>query len=361
MADPQPTAARISPADYEREAAAVLAPGALSYFAGGAGDEITLRDNQAAWNRLALKPKVLVGAGVRDPSVTVLGRRRPHPLIVAPMAFQRLAHPDGEIATATGAAAADALMCLSTLATTAPAALAAAVPDAGRWFQLYVFSDRGVSAALVEEARENGYEALVLTVDLPIIGVRDRELRDGSHASGALVAAAAAAGATGAMTVADFTALIDPALNWRDVERFIANSPLPVIVKGILDPGDAKLAADVGAAGVVVSNHGGRQLDTVLSGADALAAVVETVGDRLEVLVDGGIRRGTDVVKALALGASAVMVGRPVLWGVAVDGPAGVTAVLEMILRELDVALALVGSPRAAELDSTFVTRGPWA
>jgi 4-hydroxymandelate oxidase len=357
--EPQPPL--VSLADYELAAADRLDPGALAYYAGGAGDEITMRDNIAAWGRVAIAPRMLVGVGRRDPSVTVLGQRRPHPLIVAPMAFQRLADRDGEIATARGAARAGAVMCLSTLGTTSAPALAESAPECGRWFQLYVFADRGVSRELVAQAVEHGYEALVVTVDLPVLGFRERERRTGVHAATAdAVASAVAAGARGVMTPADFAALVDPDLTWHDIERFAAESPLPVLVKGVLTAGDARLAVEHGARGVIVSNHGGRQLDTVLASADALPAIVDAVGDRLDVLVDGGIRRGTDVLKALALGARAVLVGRPVLWGLALDGADGVTRVLQLLLTELDNALALAGAPRAAELDPSFVMPAPW-
>jgi isopentenyl diphosphate isomerase/L-lactate dehydrogenase-like FMN-dependent dehydrogenase len=358
----QQTNLLISVADYERAAAERMEIGPHGYYAGGAADEITLADNVAAWRRIAIRPRVLVGVAERDPGVTLLGKPRPHPLIVAPMAFQALAHPDGEIATARAAAQTGAVMCLSTLATTTPDALAQAVPDVPRWFQLYVFNDRGVSRDLVARAVEHGYEALVVTVDLPVFGYRERDLRSGiASATSTAVASAAAAGAEGLMTPLDFAALVDSDLRWSDIENFANESSLPVIVKGILTPQDARLAADHGAAGVVVSNHGGRQLDTVLSGADALSPIVDEVGDRIEVLVDGGIRRGTDVLKALALGARAVMVGRPVLWGLATDGPDGARHVLQILLAELDLALALAGAPRAAELDPGFVTRAPWA
>jgi 4-hydroxymandelate oxidase len=192
------------------------------------------------------------------------------------------------------------------------------------------------------------------------MGLRERDLRSGVNAAASSVGSAHSAGAQGAMTPADFAGLIDPDLNWQDVERFAAESALPVLVKGILTAEDARLAAGIGVSGIVVSNHGGRQLDTVLSGADALPAVLDAVGDQLDVLVDGGIRRGTDVLKALALGARAVMVGRPVLWGLAADGAAGAAQVLEILLAELDSALALSGAGRASALDPSFVTAAPW-
>jgi 4-hydroxymandelate oxidase len=351
----------ISLADYERAAAQRLAPGPHSYLAGGATDEITLRDNEAAWSRWAIVPRVLVGVAQRDPGVELLGRRRPHPVIVAPTAFQRLAHREGELATARGAAATDTIMCLSTLATSPLEAVAEAVPEAPRWFQLYVFKDRGVSTDLMHRAADHGYEALVVTVDLPVFGIRERERRSGVHSSDAdQVASAAAAGAAGEMTPEAFGALVDPDLRWEDIERFVAESSLPVVVKGILTPEDARRAAAHGAAGVIVSNHGGRQLDTVLSGADALPAVADAIGDELDVIVDGGIRRGTDVLKALALGARAVLVGRPVICGLAVSGAAGVQRVLEILLAEFDNALGLAGAPRASELDRSFLTAAPW-
>ncbi len=261
---------------------------------------------------------------------------------------------------AQAAARTESVMCLSTLATTAPEVLAEAVPECARWFQLYVFRDRGVTRELVAQAVEHGYEALVLTVDLPVMGLRERDLRSGVNAAALEVSSASAAGAAGAMTPADFAGLIDSDLNWRDIERFAAETPLPIVVKGILTAEDARLAAQSGARAVVVSNHGGRQLDTVLSGADALPAVVNAVGDQLDVLVDGGIRRGTDVLKAVALGARAVMIGRPVLWGLATDGANGAARVLEILLAELDSALALSGAGRAGDLDPSFVTPAPW-
>ena len=328
----------ISLADYERAARASMSAGAWAYYAGGAGDELTLRDNVAAWQRIAIRPRVLVGVGKRDLSVTVLGRERPHPLLIAPMAFQHLVHPEGEFATARAAQASGAVLCLPTLGAPQPAVLAQAVPGCPRWFQLYVFADRGVSRELVSQAFEHGFEALVVTVDLPVVGLREHELRTPVEAHEGL-------------TPGEIAGTIDPDLNWDDIERFVSESSLPVVVKGILTADDARLAAEHGARGVVVSNHGARQLDTVSSGTDALPEVVDAVGDQLDVLVDGGIRRGTDVLKALALGARAVLVGRPVAWGLAVGGAEGARGVLELLRSEFDIALALAGAPRAARLD----------
>jgi 4-hydroxymandelate oxidase len=352
----------ISIADYEAAAAGVLERGAHGYFAGGAADEITMRDNLDAWARIAVRPRMLVGVGERDPSVTLLGRRRPHPLVIAPMAYQKLAHEGGELATAHAAFETGATMCLSTFANVSIGELAEAVPGASRWFQLYVFTDRGLTAELIAQAVEHGYEALVVTVDLPVLGFREREIRTEADQAGAdLVPAAVAAGLKGDQTRMDFASLTDPDLHWSDIERFAANGPLPVIVKGLLTPEDAVLAAEHGARGIVVSNHGGRQLDTAMPSADALPAIVDAVGDRLEVIVDGGVRRGTDVLKALALGARAVMVGRPLLWGLSVDGAAGARHVLELLLAEFDRAIALAGCPRAEQLDRRFVCAAPWA
>ncbi len=309
-----------------------------------------------AWQRIAIRPRVLVDVSERDPSTTLLGRPRPHPVMVAPTAYHRLAHPDGEEATARGAAAADAIFCLSSLATAGPAEVAAAAPDATRWFQLYVFRDRAVSRDLVQAATENGYEAIVITVDLPVLGIRERDVRSQYVIPDALTAASP--GTTDRMeplSLLQIGELIDPTLTWSDVEEFASGCDLPVLVKGVLTPEDARLAAEHGAAAVVVSNHGGRQLDTVVAGADALPPVVEAVGDRMDVIVDGGVRRGTDVLKALALGARAVMVGRPVIWGLATDGEGGVRSVLGLILAEFDAALALSGVPRASALGPTCV------
>ena len=339
--------------ELERLAAERLEPGPHGYFAGGAADELTLRANEEAWRRIAVRPRVLVDVSERDTSIDLLGTRRPHPLVVAPMAFHGVVHPEAEPETARGAAATGTPFCLSTLATTSPAELAAAVPEAGRWFQLYVFKDRGVTSDLMEAAAANGYEALVLTVDLPVQGRRERDLRTAFR----IDASVPSVGGRSGLSLPEMVEQLDPSLTWGDLERLVDATSLPVLVKGILTPEDARRAADGGASGVVVSNHGGRQLDTALASALALPAVVDEVGDEVHVIVDGGILRGTDVLKALALGARGVMVGRPVIWGLAVAGAEGVRRVLEVLLTELDIALALAGTPVAAELDASSVER----
>ena len=341
--------------DVEARAKDLLDPGLYDYFAGGAGDEITLRDNVASWQRLALAPRVLMGVEHRDSSVTLLGRRRAHPVLVAPMAYQRGAHPDAESGMARAAAATGSTLVLSSQTTTDPREVADASGEGDRWLQLYVFKDRAVTDDLVQAAVAGGYEALVLTVDFPLGGRRERDLRSGyvvQHPTYVQLTA-------GPTTPAERHAMHDPSLTWDDVAAIQESSGLPVVLKGVLSPVDAARAVDAGVAGVIVSNHGGRQLDTVLSGADALPAVVEAVAGRVDVLVDGGIRRGWDVAKALALGADAVLVGRPVLWGLVCDGEAGARAVLEQVVDELDSTLALLGCPRAADLDTSFVTRRP--
>jgi 4-hydroxymandelate oxidase len=339
--EPEP----LNVADFERLAEARLDPGAWGYFAGGAGDEQTLRENVMAFARWQLRPRMLVDVGETSAETHVLGTPVSMPVLVAPTAFHRMAHPDGEPGTARAAAAAGTIMCLSTLATSTPAEVAAAAPGAPRWFQLYVFRDRGVSRSLIDQAAGAGFGALVLTVDAPVLGRRERDLRTGFRLPSEIrvPSVVEAAGAWGGGTPLDLLGWIDPTLSWRDLERLAGESPLPVIVKGVLGPEDARLSVEHGAAAVVVSNHGGRQLDGVPAALDVLPEVVDAVDGRAEVLVDGGVRRGTDVVKALALGARAVLAGRAVLWGLAVGGAEGAQRVLELLRAETENALALTG------------------
>jgi isopentenyl diphosphate isomerase/L-lactate dehydrogenase-like FMN-dependent dehydrogenase len=338
--------------DYEAAAAERLEPGAYGYYAGGAGDEVTLRDNVAAYGRWLLRPRVLVDVEVCSTATTVLGQELSMPIIVAPVAFQRVAHPDGEVAMARAAKAVGTAMCLSTLATSTAAEIAAT--GATRWFQLYVFRDEGVTRDLVAQAVDNGYGALVLTVDTPVLGRRERDHRTGFTIPPAVAVAALG---SGGVTPQEAFALMSPSITWHDVERLASTVNLPVLVKGILTAEDARLACEHGAAGVIVSNHGGRQLDGVAATIDALPEVVEAVGGKGEVLVDGGIRRGADVVKALALGARAVLVGRAPLWGLAVDGEAGARSVLDLLRDELRLALQLVGCASPDAVTRAHVAR----
>ena len=333
--------------DFRAVFSHVLPESTLAYYEGGAADEVTLVANVESWQRMSLWPRVLRGIEAVDTSCELLGRRMPHPFIVAPTAFHGLADPEAEIATARGARDAGAIYTLSTLAHTGPRELAAAVPDAPRWFQLYVLRDRALTRAIVDEAVENGFQAIVITVDLPPAGRREREMRTGFTLGGDLVVPSiAAAGMTEPITMFDLPSLFEVTLSWSDIEQIVRWSDLPVIVKGILHPRDALAASEYGAAAVVVSNHGGRQLDSVPSGAEALAGVVDAVHGRVSVLVDGGIRRGTDAIKAKALGADAVLVGRPILYGLASAGSAGVSAVLRILVAELENGLTLVGERR---------------
>jgi len=342
-----------------------LERGVYDYVAGGADDERSVADAQTAWSRLRLRPRVLRDVSEVSMATTVLGSRLPVPLLVAPMAYHRMAHPDGEAASAAGAAAAGAGYILSTQATMTVEEVAEAVPDGLRWFQVYVVRDRGWTADLVARAAATGYRALVLTVDVPVLGNRLRDLRnDFRLPTGLRPANAPPAGAARQRELdADPLAQagqFDPGLTPEVIGWLAERSGLPVLVKGVLRGDDALTCLEAGAAGVVVSNHGGRQLDTVVATADALAEVAAAVGDRGEVYVDGGIRRGTDVVKALALGARAVLVGRPVLWGLAVGGAAGVERVLSGLAGELRLAMALCGAPDLARLTPDLVA-GPAA
>ena len=337
--------------DAERLAEQAVTPEAWSYIVGGAGDERTLRWNREAFSRFRLRPRVLVDVSSVSTETTVLGTPVSMPVLVAPMAFQQIAHEEGEVAMARGAAAAGTLMCLSTVATATPAEIAAAAPGAPRWLQIYVFRDRGVSDEVIAQALEAGFSALVLTADLPVYGIRHREARTGFEAPEDDVPAIVAARERGGETDEHHSlGLLESGLEWDYVTELCERWKVPVIVKGLVTAEDAILACEHGAAGVVVSNHGGRQLDGAIASLEALPEVVEAVGDRAEVYLDGGVRRGTDVVMALALGARAVLVGRPAMYGLAFGGAKGVEQVLEILREETENALALLGCRSPAEV-----------
>jgi isopentenyl diphosphate isomerase/L-lactate dehydrogenase-like FMN-dependent dehydrogenase len=355
------TEAWINVGDAERLAAERLEPGVLGYFAGGSGDEVTLRDNLSAWKRWRLRPRMLVDVSAVSTEVELLGGPLSIPVLVAPVAYQRLVDPEGEVAMARAAAAAGTAMCLSTLATSRPSEVAAAAPGGRRWFQLYGFRDAAITRALMEEAVDHGFEAIVVTADLPPGGNRERDLRTGFRLPAGLgiPSVAAALGGDRELTVEDTFDLMDLSAEWPSIAALASEARVPVLVKGILTAEDALLAIEHGAAGVIVSNHGGRQLDCALATADVLAEIVEAVDGRAAVLVDGGIRRGTDIAIALALGADAVLVGRPVLWGLAAGGAAGAERVLELLRAELELTLALCGCTSPAQLGRDYVRRAP--
>jgi 4-hydroxymandelate oxidase len=350
----------LDPDELEAAARERLERGVYDYVAGGADAELTVADNLAAWSRLRLRPRVLRDVAAVSTATSVLGVEVPTPVMVAPMAYHRMAHPDGEAASAAGAAAAGAVYVLSTQATMSVEEVAAAAPDAVRWFQVYVVRDRGWTIELVVRAAEAGYRALMLTVDVPLLGNRLRDLRNQFRLPTGLRPANAPPTAAFRQRELDVDVLaqagqFDPSLTPDTIAWLADRSGLPVLVKGILRGDDAVACLDAGAAGVVVSNHGGRQLDTAVATADALPEVVGAVGDRAEVYVDGGIRRGTDVLKALALGARAVLVGRPVFWGLATGGSGGVRRVLDGLAGELQLAMALCGAAAVDDLSRDLI------
>lgn len=358
-----PAAELLNVHDYERVARERLPATTWHYYSGGAHDEVTLRANRDALDRLALRPRVLVGVSVRSTRARVLGADLAMPVLVAPTAFQRLACDDGERATARAAAAADTAMILSTLSTTPVEDVVREAGAAPVWFQLYVYRDREQTTALVRRAEDAGCRALVVTVDAPLLGRRERDVRGGFHLpehlhaenlTGGRFRDLPRAGGNSSLAVY-FESLIDASLTWRDVEWLRRTTPLPIVLKGILRGDDAARAADAGAAGVVVSNHGGRQLDGAVASIDALPEVAESVAGRAEVFFDGGARRGGDVIKALALGARAVLLGRPILYGLAVDGADGAARVLSILREELDHAMALCGAPDVASITRDLV------
>ena len=352
----------INLAELEGLARARLSQMAWDYYASGADDERCVVRNCEAFSRLALHYRVLVDVATRDLSTTVLGQRIAMPIAVAPTAFHRLAHRDGELASVRGAGEAGTLFILSTLSNTAVEEVVAAA-SGPVWFQLYVYKDRAATEALVRRVEAAGCRALVLTVDAPLLGRRERDVRnrfalpaglgiENLHAHGYARLPPASGDSGLAAYVAD---LLDPSLTWDAIAWLRSITKLPLLVKGIVRADDAKRAVEHGAAGVVVSNHGGRQLDASPATIEVLPRIADAVAGRAEILLDGGVRRGTDVVKALALGARCVLVGRPILWGLAAAGQPGVVAALATLRRELDLAFALCGCPDVASVTRDLV------
>jgi 4-hydroxymandelate oxidase len=338
----------VSLAEFEPLARERMAPSGFDYVAGGAWDEITLGENVEAWRRFRFVPRVLMDIRHVDVSGGFLKRRTPLPFAIAPMAVQGLAHPEAELETFRGAAAAGIPFCLSTSSSRSLEDVASVAPDAERWFQLYLVDSLDYSRTLVERAAEAGYKAIVLTVDLPVLGFRERDRRSGFALP--VMAHVDRAAAHRASRYAGLEEQHLVGLNWGTVAAIQTWSPLPLVLKGVLSPEDARLAAEAGVAGVVVSNHGARQLDRSLATAVALPAVVDAVGGRCEVWVDGGIRRGLDIAIALSLGATGVLLGRPMYWAVAAAGAAGVQRAIEIMREELTLTLQLLGCGATGDL-----------
>lgn len=355
--------AAVSAGDLEPLAQASLSEGTWNYVAGGAADEISLDWNESAWRDLRLAPRVLTDVSALDTSVRLLGRDLPHPVLIAPTAAQRQYHPGAEAATRRGAEAAEALAVMSTLGSTSVPELGAAA-DGPWWYQLYVQADRDFTAALVESAVDAGAEALVLTVDTPLLGARDRDRRTGGHTVDGMQPPALVGVAPSVVMPADprphqraYNPHLDPGLTWETLEWLVDLSPIPVLSKGVVRPDDAQRCVDSGAGGVIVSNHGARNLDTVVPTAQALPSVVRAVDSAVPVIVDGGIRRGTDVAKALILGADAVLIGRPAIWGLTVAGADGVQWVIETLWTELAMAMGLLGAATIDDLSADLIWR----
>jgi 4-hydroxymandelate oxidase len=330
--------------DYEVFAREVLPPDFAEFVAGGAGDERTLASNRRAFDRWVLRPRFLRGVAAADPSTQLLGGPVALPVLIAPWAYQRAAHPEGERATARAAARAGTIMCVSTTAVDILEDVAAS-SSSPKWWQLYVFADRGFTAEMLRRVSSAGYAALVWTIDLNAYGLRHRETRIGYEPPISLTTEELA---------------YDPSISWDDLGWIREHAPgLPLVLKGILTADDAELAVAAGADGIVVSNHGGRQLDSSPASLDVLPEVLDAVGGRIPVLVDGGVRRGTDIVKTLALGASAVMIGRPAAWGLAAGGEDGVVDVLRILRDELENAMTLCGCHTVADITREHVAPAP--
>lgn len=338
-------------ADFEPLAKKKMAAMGWEYMSSGVADELTLKWNTEAYQRLRLKPRVLVDVSHLDTRATLFGQEHAFPILLAPVAGHKLAHPDGELATVRGASAAGITMVLSSFSNTSLEDVSAAAKTP-LWFQLYTQRDRGFTRELVQRAEIAGYRALCLTVDLPITGARNREARANvelpplPNLEGLKDAKRPGLLPSG---LDIYSAVLDPTLTWKTIEWMRSFTKLPVLVKGVLNPDDAELAVQAGASGIMVSNHGGRNLDTLPATIDALPLVADRVAGRVPVLVDRGIRRGTDVLKALALGASAVLIGRPYIWGLGAEGESGVTKVVNILCREFEMAMALTGKNQYRE------------
>jgi 4-hydroxymandelate oxidase len=346
-----PAADLFSIPQYEARARGVMSMPAWEYYDQGCADDVTVRWNREALQRLRFESRVMVDVETIDTSTTLLGRRLPHPILLAPAAAHMLVHPEGEVATARGASAASAIMVLSTNSNCAVEAVAAAATQP-LWFQLYVNRDRAIARDLIQRVERAGFAALCVTVDQPVIYARDRVARH-ADALRALPLPNIPTPLPGGVT--QTSAVRSRSLTWKDLDWFRSVTKLPIILKGVMHPDDAEQAVKAGADAIIVSNHGGRALDGVAATIDALPRVTERVARRIPVLMDGGIRRGGDVLKAMARGADAVLIGRPYLYGLAVNGSAGVQHVVEILRREFETAMALTGRTSIPQIDRTVL------
>jgi 4-hydroxymandelate oxidase len=346
--------------DFEAVARQHLSPMAYEYISGGAGSEVTLKWNEEAFQKIRLRPKVLVDVSHIDTAINLFGQVMPFPILLAPAAYHCLVHPEGELATARGAGAAGATFVVSTMATTSVEEIAA-VSTAPLWFQLYVQPDRGFTYSLIQRAEDAGCRALCVTVDTPVIGTRNREMR----LKFALPEGMGRPNLSGLQITAEtihrpregeiYASVFDPKLSWKDIEWILSFARVPVVLKGVINPDDAEIAVKSGVSGIIVSNHGARNLDTSPATIDALPQVAERVAGQLPILMDGGIRRGTDVLKALALGANAVLIGRSYLYGLGAAGAEGVTRVINILRAEFEMSMALTGKTSIAAIDTSVL------
>ncbi|XP_055494923.1 hydroxyacid oxidase 1 [Leucoraja erinacea] len=356
--------------DFEKLAEGILPKAVYDYYSSGADEQQTLKDNVAAFSRWQLCPRVLRDVSNMDLSVTILGQRVSMPVCVSATAMQRMAHPEGEVATVRACRSQGTGMMLSTWATSSIEEVAEAAPEATRWLQLYIYKDRKVTASLVRRAEAAGYRGIFLTVDTPYLGKRLADVRNkfklppplrmANFENLDLSFSKKDYGEDSGLAVYTSSA-IDPTIKWQDIDWLRQLTKLPIVLKGILRADDAREAVKHGIAGILVSNHGARQLDCVSATIDALPEIIEAVEGRVEVYLDGGVRKGTDVLKALALGAKAVFLGRPALWGLAYQGEEGVHKVLQILKEEFRLALALAGCRNVNEIDGSLVKKGTWA
>ena len=359
----RPKTPLVSVSDFEAAAAAKMSSLAREYLQSGAADEITLRRNRTIYDSLLLKPRVLRDVSGLDTSLTLFGEKMSHPLLLAPTAYQRLYHKNGEVASAAGAAESKTIYVASSFSTFTIEKIAASTKHSV-WFQLYTPPDRAISEDLIKRAEDSGCKAIVLTVDTPVLGTRNREMRAGFHLPKGIIRENLRKYGTGLTRTAHYSSTgiaqtaLDASLTWDHVDWVRSKTKLPLLLKGILAAEDAELALEHQANGIIVSNHGARNLDTVVSTLEALPEIAHAVSGKVPVLVDGGIRRGTDIFKALALGATATLVGRPYIYGLAVNGSSGVAKVIDILLQELRAAMALCGRPTLFSIDKSVLWQG---